>query len=451
MWQFLKKNLLAVLFVYLSVFTILGSSALNNLVPFPRFAQQIFSAMLYMPFRLMVLGKIFCDLKRFRVSGFNVLYYTLFIYYFALTVYRVNSPASPAMESTLYAVVLFGVLALYSLITEGRLGPIRETLQRNILIIACYFIALKVIFTFLEGRLFSHLPINNLYSTSLLVILLPFLADTMKNGESKKAKLSCVLMTLAVALVFVCSSRAIVTLSLIVLVTLFLLHIKTLAMVKRLLAAVSAALVLVAVAATLNVGIVRYSLVREFSLLSSVIPIGKTDASMIEGEDPWDMIGAQNQIGRSDAMRAQLMKQGLDEVWKNPIFGTGDLYYTYDLGYKTMEQTAHNFIIESLVCFGIVGTLMIIALLLNILRQFGFFRRKTFRSWRIWVYILVISLYYLALGMVQPSVYNTLLCPMFFIGLAYYGERLLPVRDRAPKPTVCLLGKRKGLLNVGEE
>ena len=40
---------------------------------------------------------------------------------------------------------------------------------------------------------------------------------------------------------------------------------------------------------------------------------------------------------------------------------------------------------------------------------------------------------------------------MFFIGLAYYGERLLPVRDRAPKPTVCLLGKRKGLLNVGEE
>jgi len=148
---------------------------------------------------------------------------------------------------------------------------------------------------------------------------------------------------------------------------------------------------------------------------------------------------ALDQIGRSDAMRSELMKQGIAEVWKNPIFGTGNLYYTYDLGYKTMEQTAHNFIIESLVCYGIVGTVMIALLLLAILRQCGFFRKECIKNWRIWASIILVSLYYFAFGMVQPSVFNTLVCPVFFVAITYYGDLLLPVQDREPKKIFRLL------------
>lgn len=433
---YLKKYALTLLFVYISVFAVLGSSALNNVVSFSAAAQQTFAMLLYLPFELMIIGKLLFDLKRFRLSGFNVLYYLFLMYYILLTVYR-SCVGSEAQESFYYAVVLFGVLALYSLITEERFGPVHETLQANLLLIAGFFVAVKIFFTFIEGHLLTHLPINNLYSTSLLVLLMPFLIDMLRHGQNKRSKISCVLLALSVALVLVCGSRAIVMLSLAVLVTLLVLHIKNFAVVKKVLAGVAAALVLVFAAAATNVGTVRYSLVREFSVLSSVIPL---ENAFFNTEDPWEIIGAQDQIGRSDTMRAELMKKGLDQVWKSPFFGTGDLYYTYDLGYKTMEQTAHNFIIESIICFGLFGTLMVLLLLLAILKQCGFFGKPGTPNWRLRIYILVAMLYYFALGLVQPSVYNTLVCPMFLAVMAYYGERLLPAQQRQPKKVLCLLG-----------
>ena len=44
----------------------------------------------------------------------------------------------------------------------------------------------------------------------------------------------------------------------------------------------------------------------------------------------------------------------------------------------------------------------------------------------------------------QPSVYNTLVCPMFLTVVACYGDRLLPVQQREPQKTVCLLRCGKG-------
>lgn len=437
MRQWLKKYSLSIMFIYLSIFVALGSTSLYEQLRFSNGARKIFTILLYLPFLLLIFWKIVSDLKCFHISGFNILYYLFGVYYVALTVYRFCTHGE-IKESFYYSVVLFGVFALYALIAERKLKLERDVFQKNLLIIAGYFVAIKLIFTFIEGRLIGNPPINNLYSTSLLVILLPFMIDTMKQG-SRKERICCLLLSLSVALMLVCSSRAVVLLGLGVLAALFLIHITSKQVVLRTLFGIGCALVMVASMAVLNVGIVRYSLVREFNVLSAIIPTDDTDA-VIPGEDTTlDSSEALEQIGRSDEMRSDLMKQGMAEIRKNPIFGTGDLYYTYDLGYKTMEQTSHNFIIESLVCYGIVGTVMIALLLLEIFKQCGFFRKESIKNWRIWASILLVSLYYFAFGMVQPSVFNTLVCPVFFVSIAYYGELLLPVHNREPKKNFRLL------------
>ncbi|MBE6933671.1 MAG: hypothetical protein E7462_01265 [Ruminococcaceae bacterium] len=442
MGQRLKKYTLSILFIYISVFVALGSTSLDEQLKFPDRALQIFAIMLYLPFLLLILWKIASDLKCFRVTGFNILYYLFGAYYVLLTAYRFGTGAE-VKEGFYYSVVLFGVLALYALITEQKLKLDHDMFRKNLLIIVSYFVAIKVIFTFIEGRLIGNPPVNNLYSTSLLVILLPFLIDTMRHGNTRRTKVSCVMLSLTVVMMLVCSSRAVVLLGLAVLAGLFLLYIKNWLVVKRVLVGVSAALVIVVVMTVLNVGVVRYSLVREFNSLSAVISLEDATAT-VPGEDrPLDPSDALEQINRSDTMRSDLMKTGLAEVWKNPIFGTGDLYYTYDLGYKTMEQTAHNFLIESIVCYGLVGTAMIALLLLAIFRQCGLFRKGSLKNWRVWLYIPMVTIYFFAFGMVQPSVFNTLVCPIFVVAVTYYGELLLPVQEREPKKLIRLLKSGK--------
>ena len=483
MKRFLKTYSIALLFIYLAVLSALCSSALTAVFVFSPAVQQTLSTCLYVPFMVMIGGKLLSDVCCFHLSGFNIVYYLFGVYYILLTAYRFFVGAE-AIESFYYAVVFFGVLGMYALITEQKLGMDWETLRKNLMIVATFFVVLKVIFTFIEGRVILNLPINNLYTTSLLVILIPFLMDTLQHEQTKRAKLSGVLLSLTVTLVLVCSSRAIVMLGAAVFAVVFLVYVTNLSVVKKVLAGVCAALMLVVAFSALNVGVVRRSLVREFGGLATLLSSKDTEdaeSSAPEEEEPSDPEAEEpsdpatdsdvtpendstaeqpdseakpsspgsstvaDQIDRSDAMRAELMAAGRAEVRKNPIFGTGDLYYTYDLGYKTMEQTAHNFIIESIICYGLVGTAMIALLLLCILKQCGIFRKESFKQWRVWVYIPAVLVYYLAFGMVQPSVYNTLVCPIFAVAVAYYGDLLYPAQDRVPAKQIRLLMRRKGL------
>lgn len=450
MVKHLKTYKFFYLFVYISIWTAMASTPMNEVFSFPKIAAQAFSLLLYVPFLVLVVWKFWSDLKCLKLHFTNILYYAFVFYYIILSGYRMLTHAE-VKEGIYYTIVLLGAFALFLQIRDEKTVLSSEVFQRNVALIAFYMISLKLVVSFLEGNVFSLAPINNLYSTSVLVMLLPFLFAGMKNHTGKKELLYWIAFLLAVALIMICSSRAISLLALVVLGGLFLFTLRDINAVVKFISAILCAALLVTILAVCNVGLVRRSLYREFGVMwpSSSANIEHYHYDELTGEPIPNHVQTQNsidsQVDRSDSMRSDLQKQGIAEFKKNPLFGTGDLYYTYDMGYKTMEQTAHNFILECLVCYGIVGTAAIICMLAGMLCQCGFLRKFRFNEITYRAFLLLVMLHYFALGMVQPSVFNTLLCPLFALLLAYYGRLILPEAEQKPVKSIALLraGKEK--------
>jgi len=72
-------------------------------------------------------------------------------------------------------------------------------------------------------------------------------------------------------------------------------------------------------------------------------------------------------VDGGDEMRAYLREAGIREIRSNPVFGTGRLIYEYTLNDITYNQSAHNFLLESLAAHGIIGTGLVLGILLQIL------------------------------------------------------------------------------------
>jgi hypothetical protein len=426
MVKHLKKYALLYLFVYLTVWLSLASTPLNEPFKFSHRANQIFSLLTYLPFGVLVLWKLVGDLRKPGKNLFNLVYYLLGFYYVGLSAYRLFN-GMEVKETLYYSVVLFGSVAACLQIRDGRWAMSAEDMKANFMGILVYMIVYKILFTLLSVDLFGYSkvlgnpPINNLYSTSMLAMLLPFLADRIRDKAGKRGWFHELLMCLSLMLIMICKSRMIFTLGLCVFAGLLLVNLRSKAFLRLLSVGLCAVLV-VGVLAVADVAEVRESVNRATSLFPdsdkqshSSRPNRDPDKEKDEEQDKMEA-----QIQQSDNMRADLMKLALVEVRKAPVFGTGDLYYTYQMTYKTMEQTAHNFILESLVSYGIVGTAMIAVLLLSLLISSGFFAWKKLTCWRSRAGAFGMLLYFFALGMVQPSVYNTLLCPLFAVLIEYY-------------------------------
>lgn len=465
MIRFFKKYSLFFLIFFISIWVSLASTSLNEQFRFSPLANQVFTLLLYLPFFLLILWKVVSDFFTFHVTKFNILYYVFGAYYVGLSAYRFLV-AAEVKEGIYYAVVLFGALSVYALLADKKLNLSNEEIHNNLSAILSYIVLYKVAVTFMEENVFGNPPINNLYSTSMLALLLPFMISGLQQAKGRKAKLNGILCCLSLVLILTCSSRAVVLLSAAVLIGLLLIFITNITVVKWLSVSFVSSIILVSALAGLNVGKVRYSLYREFNIsfvlsdkdTTPTFPppaqtIPDTTPPQDTPNDPNSQLSTdtQEQINRSDAMRATLLKQGINEVKKNILFGTGDLYYTYDMGYKTMEQTAHNFIVECLVCFGLIGTAMILGLLLFMLVDFGFFSKKGFKNHKQWFFILLVCFYYFAFGMAQPSVFNTLVCPTFVIVFSYHGRLLCPEKSDVETKTIRLLKVKRGIAHVADQ
>jgi hypothetical protein len=201
----------------------------------------------------------------------------------------------------------------------------------------------------------------------------------------------------------------------------------------------------------MNAGRVRYALYREFGLFGSnqgamddTLPDepGTMDPTDIPGSDGLlDADDATTQIERSDAMRSTLMKEGIKQVKLNPLFGTGDLYYTQDLGYMKQNLTAHNFLLETIVSYGLIGFMMIAAIFVAILLETKILCKSLLTRWGHRIAVLMVFFYFFAFGMVQPSVYNSLLCPLFMLVISHFGLQF----------TEQAASVKAGVENVAEE
>jgi O-antigen ligase len=102
-------------------------------------------------------------------------------------------------------------------------------------------------------------------------------------------------------------------------------------------------------------------------------------------------------------------------VKKNLWFGTGNAVYTYQLGQRTVRQSAHNGIIESLTSFGLVGTIMIVFILAVILMK-NLLSKMSLRNKILAMYVFI------TVGgfpMMQPILFNLIILShaMIFLGI----------------------------------
>lgn len=125
----------------------------------------------------------------------------------------------------------------------------------------------------------------------------------------------------------------------------------------------------------------------------------------------------------SDLMRDDLMKLGIAEVEKNLFWGTGNVNFDYVVNEDLISQTPHNFILESLICFGLFGTILLAIIALYIICSFLLKKDILFSSKTNLIVLVSILFGY---SLFQPTLYNYIILPvavLTIISLLQYKEQ----------------------------
>ena len=120
-------------------------------------------------------------------------------------------------------------------------------------------------------------------------------------------------------------------------------------------------------------------------------------------------------------MREELFELALAEFKENPLFGTGNLFYSYEVAGGVYEAPAHNFVLVTLNAYGSIGMLLVVAMVFLLLLQMGVFR---FKEKKIWEYLFLCLLtfgIYLGVGRVQATVYDFQVMPVLFVILGAFS------------------------------
>lgn len=449
--QCIKRNKFFLCFVYIALWISLNSSGINQIFSFSIILERFFLILSYLPFAVAILWKIYTDIKCRRKNLVNLMYYIFCVYFLCIETYRFFT-GMEVKESLYYFLLLFGSLAIYLQIRDGDFILTKEEYMFNLLAIAIFVIVFHVICSLVLEKYLPNAPININITSGLLVLLFPILSSFMCDRKMSKRQRWLIGFTLVVSLVIVCTtgSRSIFLLSSIIIFTLLISNI-ILKNVERLLCLFGVCLSVCAIIIlmlAINVGDVRYALYRQTNLsflgLRTNVSEANSEQEAVEetadkeatlegsveesipeesvpeeGEESESL--TQIQINQSDNMRTDLIKMGIGQIKVNPWFGTGDILYPYAISEDYIpEQSSHNFVIESIIAFGIIGFLLLIVLFFSILQTTGIFMKGAHSCREIKLSLILTLFFFFGFGFVEPTVYNHLLTLAFAICLAAY-------------------------------
>ena len=106
------------------------------------------------------------------------------------------------------------------------------------------------------------------------------------------------------------------------------------------------------------------------------------------------------------------MQFSIDEIKKNPLFGTGDVFFTHEYEGMdgTIEAPAHNVILQTMNCYGLIGVLMVVGTLIAIV-----FRSKFLSLKKHFLYPLsglLVIVVFLGISLIQATAYDILVLPV---------------------------------------
>lgn len=419
-------------FFYLIFLVSASAKVIITRFTLPLSSVRILTSLMYAPFAAAILWNLLCDIKRPRKNIIAGLYYLFAIYYGCLFVYRLFTHME-VKENFYFSIILFGSLALYQQIWSGRLCITKKDFEENFIMLAMFLIAYRIVYSVAFSKIIKPQPLNAIISTSMLLMLLPLMVSYIHKNSDKSiwVLLSYLGICAGIVLTVTTSSRMLFLLMIITLISLLLLYIGKRRTFRKLLGTVGCSALIVVIMFSLNVGTVRYAVYRECGGLIKTVADYLPDIGPVPDTDVTDTPPAgrpqqdveviqqsQAQIQASDTGRVFLVNSGLEQVRANPWFGTGDVMY-FD---GTYTQSPHNFILETLVCYGVIGLIILGMLFIAIILQMKIFPRKNRDLWIYTGSVILVMFCFFGISFVQMTAYNCIMCSLFFVLLAYYGD-----------------------------
>ena len=414
----IKKYIISFVFFFHLLFNVLCSHWFQEAFPLPLSILRIITILIYFPYLSVIVLKLVMDIKeRSLFKGINIIYYSFCAYYVLVSIWRLLKH-NEVKESFYYFVVIVGALAFFIQVFNRKLLS-KECIIINATICTAILCIYRTVLLFMVNRTFSYLPINAIVFACVFLISIPFLVNNIDKDSRTQKIVFSILLGLSIVFVLLSGSRASFYLLLLTLfaVAVFMI-IKNRKALLRFFAVIFGSLIVVALLFAVNFSDVRKNIVREVWFLNTVVKVdepvsGENENDNDNENDIEELIEQQNQqIDRSDTGRKELMIYGINEIKKNPVFGTGDVLYLQQMTDTYIaNQSSHNFIIESLVSYGIIGTVLLMAV-------FGVLFVKALKEIDIKhkFYLILTAGVLLAFSCIQPLFFNAIVVfPLFII------------------------------------
>ncbi len=410
----LKKHICLYFMVYLTVLQTFASRWVISFLGVPSLVNKVITLALYIPFFAFILWKLILDIKGRNVELFSILYYAFAGYYAILSVYRFFAGLE-VKENLYYTIILLGSIAIFDLIYKGAISLDKHTFVDDLCMFSVFILLYMLVFVVFFKRHIYYCPINEIAIGGSLVLLIIAVALRMYNVEKNDIlqKLCPLIVFGLTATAFTLKSRVVFVVFLldIILISLYFLRKKKVAV--KFLAAVLCAVLLVVVLFVFNVGEVRYAIYRETKMFGNLVA---TEPSGDAGPNHSDSVLQQqvsDQVLRSDNMRSALLEESIKQVKKNPLFGTGDVFYAFDVNGEIFDAPAHNFVFATLNCYGIIGALFIFLIFVIMVSKTGIFNLQGFL--KIGPACILILISFFSIGMLQATVYDMQVLPVLAI------------------------------------
>ena len=425
----------------------------------------------YAPFLCFVLWKFFGDLRKPEKSLLNLTFYVFSAYYAALFVFRFFTGAE-IKENLYYTAIFLGSLALFMLIANNNIKITAEGISKKILLFSSVLLLYYFAYFIFIKRILYSCPINEIALGGTLILLLPVISAVISKFNNKKMWLICSTAIIAgiVLTIMTLGSRAVFAFMCIAIIAIVLININNKKLVICVITGAVTGIIITAILFAFNISSVRTAVYRETNLSSlagfidniaeenttiteesttveesttaeesSTVEVPATEAtsfaedttnseetSVIEQENstsaPINSM-VDNQIAKSDSMRSELFKLSIEEVKKNILFGTGNVFYEHEYSGSSGKVNApvHNILLATLNCYGLLGLILIAAIIILICIKF---RILNFRAGKIQfkLTLLVLFTLYFGISMIQATGYDTLVMPVFFIGLGVFWK-----------------------------
>ncbi len=459
----IQNKVFLLFFIYLAVVVSLRSTYVIEAFPVMEKFSKISTVLSYLPFVLAVGYKLISDAMRIKATFSKVsnwIFYGFALYYLALCVYRLTHDME-VKENLYFSIIFFGAIAIFMLLRSGKIPMSKKELDKNLVGIAVFFIVYRLIFVLIGAHFIQKSPINVNLTSGVIALLLPFLGNRLTDPELDKKK-ALLLWTVVVAgfvVIATTGARALFLLTMVNVAAMLLLTLIRRKGVLKMVTAIAVGCVIVVTLALGNVGQVRYSVYRQtgidfdtirltFQTKKPTQPTEATDPPTVPTEAPTqeptapeqptepgetqlpteipigqtpeqDKAAAQEQINSSNRMRRHLVQYGIKKAKQNPWFGNGDVMYWYQITEEYgFMQSAHNFLVEGIICYGLIGMAMVAALFIALLAEAKLFTKRSLRRWSDTAALVLTAVFYFAFGFVQPTVFDTFICPLFVLAMA---------------------------------